>query len=112
MNLKCPILFIAAILFACTSSAQQQVTSIVTSTSTTSIITYNNVRGAGQKNSMGAVSSLWDSVGNDFTVNFNASANSVTSLQQFTVAGHPDPFIKQPVTAIVKIRRTANGFVT
>ena len=59
----------------------------------------------------GALSSNWDSVGTNFTVNFNASPNNITSINQVTVAGLANTFISWPVNSFIKLRRNGNAYV-
>lgn len=106
------ILLFLASLSAYHVFAQQQVSSIVTSNSTLPMVSYGSVKGAGMTDAMGALSSSWDSTGSNFTVNYNAVPNNITTLQQFNVVGYAQPFIKQPVNALVKIRRTSNSYVS
>lgn len=112
MYLKRTILLISVIvLFLTYAYPQQQVTSIVTGSVAATPVSYSNIKGAGQRNSAGVVSSLWDSVGTSFSINYN-SAGTNTQLVQFNVSGHAAPFIPVPTAALVRLRRKANGYVT
>lgn len=93
-------------------NAQQPITAIATTGSTSPTVTYNNVKGAGLRKPDGTLRSSWDSTGTGFTVKFNATAaNNINTVTQYTVNGIVTPVIKMPVNAIVKLRRLPNSYV-
>jgi hypothetical protein len=109
---RLPVLVLAAafIFPSLPAKSQKPVTSILTSSSTNSVVTNSNIKGAGLRNpSTSSLISYWDSTGSNFTVKFNAPAayNQLT-LTQFTVSGINTPIIKLPVSCLVKIRRLSN----
>jgi hypothetical protein len=111
MSAARPIIFLTVI-FACVCcSAQQQILSIVTSNSSATPVSYTGIKGAGLRNASNALSSNWDSTGTNFTINYCATAVNITSVTQFTVNGHPRPFITWPINATVKLRRLGNAYV-
>jgi hypothetical protein len=112
MPLIRPILVVLLFAAGISTYAQQKITSMVTSNSSAPMVTYNNVKGSGLRGNGNTLASNWDSTGSNFTVNFNATANSITSITQFTVANHPRPMITWPLNAQIKIRRLANAYVT
>ena len=112
MTLNRHYLILTAILFAATvAAAQKQINTISTSNSSAPPITYSNIKGAGMKTAYGILSSNWDSIASNYTVNFNASPNNITSITQFTVAGLPNTFISWPVNSFIKLRRNGNAYV-
>jgi hypothetical protein len=100
------------LLLSCLSKAQSPITSIVTSSSTATVVSYSNYKGAGLRDASNALISNWDSLSSSYTVNFNApSAANILSLTQFSVPGIGTTILKMPVSAIVKLRRLANSDV-
>jgi hypothetical protein len=112
MSLIIRYLILTAGLFAGSCAfAQQQITSIVTTTTSNAPVNYNNVKGAGLRNASNVMSSKWDSTGSNFIMNYNATSNNIVSITQFDVSGHTSPFITWPVNALVKLRRRGNTYV-
>jgi hypothetical protein len=102
----------SALLFTATvSAAQKQINTISTTNSSSPPVTYTNIKGAGIKSAYGILSSNWDSIASNYTVNFNASPNNITSITQFTVAGLANTFISWPVNSFIKLRRNGNAYV-
>jgi hypothetical protein len=94
------------------SNAQQPITAIGITGSTSPTVTYNNVKAAGLRKPDGTLRSSWDSTGTSFTVKFNApAASNINTVTQYTVNGIVTPVIKMPVNAIVKLRRLPNTYV-
>lgn len=104
-----PVFLLVILLYSSDLSGQSPINSIATTSTTSGMVSYPNLKGAGLRNNLGTLISYWDSTGSSFTVNFSApAATNTLSLTQFTVGGISTPVIKMPVSCFVKLRRTAN----
>ncbi|MEI9946373.1 MAG: T9SS type A sorting domain-containing protein [Chitinophagaceae bacterium] len=108
LYLKIIIAIIIATVISYSATAQQPISSIVTSNIVNSPVTKNNIKGAGLHNTSSLFSS-WDSIGSSFTMNYNVSSMAnVLRVSQFSVAGFSSSLLTIPASAIVKIRHATN----